>query len=77
MSRIPTILQQYLEATGQTSHFPLSKAHLLNEAEWQLYQCDQEGSCAYEAHPMQKKALSRYVEKLRAEGVKPKRDFEA
>ncbi len=76
MSKIPAILDHYLEVTEQYGRGPLSEAHLLNEAEWQLYQSTQEGSWAYEAHPMQKKALRRYVERLRAKGVKPKRDFD-
>lgn len=74
--KLPTILKTYLEETDQMNHWPLSDAHLLAEAEWQLYQCDQESSAAYEAHPMQKRALRRYVQRLRAQGVKPKHDFE-
>ena len=74
--KLPTILEHYLEQTGQFDRKPLSEAHLLNEAEWQLYQCYQEGSRAYMSHPMQKKALKRYVERLKAKGVVPKRDFD-
>lgn len=74
--KLPTILNDYLFETGQASHMPLSESHLLAEAEWQLYQCGQEGSAAYEAHPMQKKALRSYVMRLRNKGVVPKHDFE-
>lgn len=73
-TKLPTILDQYLETTGQYSHV-MSKAHLLNEAEHLIYQCDQDGSAAHDAHPMQKKALKRYAEMLKSEGIKPARDF--
>lgn len=75
----PRILQDYLESTDQASseHEPLSDAHLLNEAEWCLYNAyDNEASGAFEYHPSSKAALRRYVEALRARGVMPARDFD-
>lgn len=73
---LPRILVEYLERTEQFSRGPLSEAHLLNEAEWCLWNaiCE-EGSSAYAAHPASKKALERYVDRQRAKGILPKRDF--
>ena len=75
----PRILQDYLAATDQSSvqHEPLSDAHLLNEAEWCLYNAyENEASAAYEYHPASKAALARYVDALRKLGVTPARDFD-
>ena len=75
----PKILEHYLEATDQSTreHEPLSEAHLLNEAEWCLYNAyENEASAAYEYHPSSKAALQRYVNALKAKGVKPCRDFD-
>lgn len=74
--KIPTILDHYLEVTEQYCRGTLSEAHLLNEAEWQLYQCEQDGSWAYEASRKEKRELARFVKMLRAKGVKPERDFD-
>ena len=77
--RRPRILEHYLESTDQSTreHEPLSEAHLLNEAEWCLYNAyESEASAAYEYHPSSKAALRRYVEALRAKGVEPRRDFD-
>ena len=74
----PRILRDYLESTDQANgeHEPLSAAHLLNEAEWCLYNAyENEASAAYEYHPSSKAALRRYVEALRARGITPARDF--
>lgn len=75
-NKIPRILSDYLYQTGQMAHWPLSDEHLLKEAEWQLYQCGQESSGAYEYPHQSKAALRRFVERLRNEGVEPKHDFE-
>lgn len=75
--KIPKILDHYLESTEQYSKAVLSKAHLLNEAEWCYYNAiENEASAAYEYHPQSKKALKRFIDELRAEGVEPKRDFD-
>lgn len=70
MTKIPIILEEYLERTGQLDHWPLSEGHLLEEAEWQLYQCDQEGSSAYEHSRADKAALRRYVNRLKKKGAR-------
>lgn len=75
----PRILQDYLCSTGQSTreHEPLSESHLLNEAEWCMYNAyEVESSGAYEYHHSSKAALRRYVEALRSQGVKPARDFD-
>lgn len=72
---LPTVLAQYLETTGQLDRGPLSESHLLNEAEWVMYKSGQDGSVAHGANQSQKEALRRYVGRLRARGVTPRRDF--
>lgn len=75
----PKILDHYLELTGQNTpeHEPLSEQHLLNEAEWCLYNAyENEASLAYGYHPSSKAALKRYVQKLKDKGIQPKRDFD-
>lgn len=78
----PKILEHYLEATEQWDEarrrgVELSEAHLLNEAEWCLYNAyENEASAAYGYHPSSKAALRRYVDALRAKGVEPRRDFD-
>lgn len=75
----PRILKDYLCTTDQSTreHEPLSESHLLNEAEWCLYNAyEVESSGAYEYHHSSKAALRRYAEALRAQGVKPARDFD-
>lgn len=70
---IPTILEGYMETTEQFCEDPLSKEHILNEAEWCLYNAYQnEGSAAYAHHPRSKTALQRFVDMLRSDGIKPK-----
>jgi hypothetical protein len=71
---VPRILLDYLEATGQMAHWPLSDGHLLEEAEWQAYQMDEEDTSASEYGPRDKEALARFVDRLRARGVVPKHD---
>ena len=75
----PRILQDYLSSTDQSTreHEPLSESHLLNEAEWCLYNAyENEASAAFDYHHASKAALRRYVDSLRARGVNPKRDFD-
>ena len=74
---LPRILEDYLASTDQLSHWPLSDAHLLNEAEWCLYNAyENEASGAFGYHHSSKAALRRYVDRLRAAGVEPQRDFD-
>lgn len=75
----PRILRDYLSSTDQSTRErePLSESHLLNEAEWCLYNAyENEASAAFEYHHASKAALGRYVDLLRAQGVKPARDFD-
>ena len=75
--KLPVILDDYLEGTDQHSRGKLSKAHLLSEAEWCYYNAiENEASAAYEYHFSSKAALKRFIDKLRAEGVEPRRDFD-
>ena len=77
MPKLPTILEHYLETTEQYAHGELSKSHLLHEAEWCYYNAtENEGSAAYEFSASSKRALKRYIDRLKAEGVKPRRDFD-
>lgn len=75
----PRILEDYLFNTDQSTaeHEPLSDSHLLNEAEWCLYNAyENEASAAFEYHHASKAALKRYVDDLRSRGVQPSRDFD-
>lgn len=75
--KLPRILDDYLEGTDQYSCGPLSDEHLLNEAEWCLYNAyENEASAAYEYNPKSKLALKRYVERMRSAGIVPERDFD-
>lgn len=81
--KVPKILDHYLESTDQYARarergLELSDAHLLAEAEWCLYNAqDNEASCAYmDYNASSKAALSRYVDRLRARGIEPRHDFE-
>lgn len=75
--KLPKIVEGYMETTDQFCMQPFSKEHILNEAEWCLYNAYQNsGSAAYAAHHQSKKALRRFVEKLQSNGIKPKRDFD-
>lgn len=77
-SKLPRILDDYLNDTGQMhGHGQLSESHLLNEAEWCLYNAyANEASAAYEYHPSSKAALERWVAAMRDKGVMPHRDFD-
>ena len=75
----PRILEDYLFSTDQSTveHEPLSDSHLLNEAEWCLYNAyENEASAAFEYHHSSKAALKRFVDDLRSRGVQPSRDFD-
>lgn len=74
---VPTIVSDYMEVTGQMDYEPFSKQHLLYESEWQLENINFESSCACEYHPNSKRALIRFIDKLKSEGIEPKPDFEA
>lgn len=81
--KLPKILQDYLESTDQIAHAQElgvniyeDKAHLLNEAEWCLSQIKNESAEAYQYHPSSKKALERFVDRLRADGVVPSNLFD-
>lgn len=75
--KLPIILDDYLEVTEQYCMGELSQEHLLNEAEWCYYNAiENSGSSAYQDyHTNSKKALKRYIDRLRSEGIKPSRDF--
>lgn len=79
--KLPRILADWLDDTDQMRTargmgIELSDAHLLEEAEWCLY-CQNENSYAFDGyHPSSWAALRRFVDKLKAEGIKPAHDFE-
>lgn len=69
-AKIPSLLEEYLDCTEQDWH-GYSDGSMLNEAEWVLYLSNDGESRYGEAHPSSKAALRRYVDRLRAAGVKP------
>ncbi len=69
-AKVPSLLVDYLDCTEQDWQ-DYSDGSMLNEAEWVLYKCYDGESRYCEAHPSSKAALRRYVDRLRAAGVKP------
>lgn len=73
---IPRIVYDYMYDTGQLSRNP-SEEHILNEAEWCLYNAEENpASGAFEYPAQSKTALRRFCERQRAKGIVPSRDFE-
>lgn len=83
MAKLPKILKEWLEDTEQFGRarelgITLSDSHLLAEAEWCLYNCyENAASTGYFEYTKQAKAgLRRWVNRMRANGVTARHDFD-
>lgn len=75
--KIPLVLEMELDSTGQLDHWPLSEAHLLEEAEWLLWKIENEWeACGQWFTAYERRSLRKYAARLRAKGIEPKHDFE-